>query len=119
KLYLQPFTSKQTMDQVGDQTAAQPIGEALFETRGKTHNEWVKQVAYSLVNNWVKDEVFQLCGCMCLHKPEFAEQLFTFSIFDISQKAKSSTIRKQLSNLCQQYVLANEHSKRRSIRLVL
>eukprot|EP01080_Neovahlkampfia_damariscottae_P001910 gene1910-1050_t len=129
KMNLQPFTSssKDSISSAGiyerlkiDEPKEDALDENLFDTSNKTHEDWIKNLTYSLIKNVCKDEVYLACSILCLNNALFSEQLFQFAIFDIFTNNKSDkSLNEKLSTLLSEYVLNNTKTKGRSTRLVL
>jgi ataxia telangiectasia mutated family protein len=94
----------------------------LWKTANKTFAEWITNLTYSLTELAASDEVFKLCSSICRAKPEFAELLFPYVIYDIilSQASiKKSKVCKNLSFNIQKYLLADTNKSKESIQLTL
>jgi ataxia telangiectasia mutated family protein len=132
QLYLQPFTSKLDSSPRAYSAAytrfvhknQYPVkydrfSNELFTTEGRSHEIWVMNLTSSLITSCTKDEVFKLCGEMCLCKPEFAELLFPLVIYDMSTQIQQKEYQKVLSPLLTAHVVINPKCNPRTIRLLL
>lgn len=99
---------------------AVPLEDAsLWQTHGKTFEEWICQLVYSLMHH-TNDIILRLCQDIVLLKPSLAELVFPHVLGNLAGRSdESSQICQVVSNQVEKYIFIESNETLRSIQVFL